>query len=234
MALSTRPVRERKPLSAERIELAALRLIERDGLVAFSTRKLAAMLRCEAMSIYHYFPSKAHLMDALIDRVIGEMPPPPPADLPWTERLDRLARDWRRVVTARPNLFVFVATHRLNTPKSMAWLNATLGLFAESGLSHEDGVRLFRAFGYYLMGAALDETSGYARGPSTVAPVPDAVMQRDYPHVVAAGRYFRPSEFERTIELGLALLLEGIARMIGERKPDAPHPLEVRRAAAGE
>ena len=36
--------RERQPLSKERIEDAALELIERDGLDAFSTRKLAAEL----------------------------------------------------------------------------------------------------------------------------------------------------------------------------------------------
>ena len=33
---------------------------------------------------------------------------------------------------------------------------------------------MFRTFGYYLNGAILDETAGYARGPSTVEPVPDA------------------------------------------------------------
>ncbi len=49
-----------------------LELIEADGLEAFSTRKLAAKLGCEAMSIYHYFPSKAHLMDALLDRLVGD------------------------------------------------------------------------------------------------------------------------------------------------------------------
>jgi AcrR family transcriptional regulator len=222
MALShEEPKGGRAPLSAERIEIEALALIEREGLAAFSTRKLAAALGCEAMSIYHYFPSKQHLMDALIDRVIGEMPPIPGPGLPWIERLEQLARDWRRVVTARPNLFVFVGTHRLNTPKCLVWLNSVLGLFAECGLTREDGVRLFRAFGYYLMGAALDETSGYARGPSTVAPTPPEIMARDFPNVAAAGRYFQSSEYDATFDLGLRLLLEGAARMIGERRRDA-------------
>jgi AcrR family transcriptional regulator len=63
---------QKEPLSAERIEQAALALIEIEGVEGFSTRKLAAELGCEAMSIYHYFPSKGHLMDALVDRVMGE------------------------------------------------------------------------------------------------------------------------------------------------------------------
>ncbi len=199
-----------KPLSKERIELAALKVIERDGLQAFSTRRLAAELRCEAMSIYHYFPSRGHLMDALVDRIVGEIPAPPPPDRPWRERIEQVARDWRTMTTSRPSLFVFLATHRLNTPVCLRWLEQTLALFADAGLDPESSVRMFRAFGYYLMGAGLDETAGYARGPSTVEPVPDDVMRRDFPGIVAAGRYFAAGQQEATFEHGLRLFLDGV------------------------
>ena len=49
------------------IESAALAVIERSGLADFSilhARRPA--LGCTAMSLYHYFPSKGHLMDALV------------------------------------------------------------------------------------------------------------------------------------------------------------------------
>lgn len=201
------------PLSRERIALTALELIEREGLGALSIRKLARALGCEAMSIYYYFPSKAHLMDALIDHVLDEMPALPDARLPWIERIRRLAYDWRRIVTKRPSLFVFVATHRLNTPKGLRWLDGVLGLCAEGGLDHEQAVRFFRAFGYYLMGSGLDETVGYTRGPSTVAPVPDEILARDYPNVAAAGRYFRAGEFDANFASGLEMLLDGVERL---------------------
>ncbi len=204
----------REPLSKERIELAALELIERDGLGAFSTRRLAQELRCEAMSIYHYFPSKSHLMDALADRVVAEIPPLPPKHLPWIDRVGIACRDYRAGLTKRPSLFIFMATFRMNTPTCLAYIDGIIGLFEEAGLGHEQAVRLFRAFGYYLAGAALDETAGYARGPSTAEPVPDEIMRRDFPHVVAAGRYFAPSEFDATFELGLDLLLAGAARLV--------------------
>ena len=77
----------REPLSTDRIEEAALELIERDGLDGFSTRKLAAELGCEAMSIYHYYPGKTHLLDALFDRVIGGLPADDPLR-PWRERME--------------------------------------------------------------------------------------------------------------------------------------------------
>lgn len=204
----------KEPLSRERIELAALELIEDEGLAAFSTRKLAARLGYEAMSIYHYFPSKGHLMDALIDHVVAEMAPMPDPALPWLERVRRLGRDVRRVATRRPSLFLFVATHRMNTPKALSWLDDCIALFEESGLPHEIAVRVFRSVSYYVMGAGLDETAGYARGPSTVEPLSDEVMAREFPHVTAAGRFFRPMDFDTTFELGWELMLTGIATLV--------------------
>ena len=58
---SRRP-RPREPLTRERIVEAALAVVEAEGLAAFSTRKLGERLGCEAMSIYHHFPSKQHLL----------------------------------------------------------------------------------------------------------------------------------------------------------------------------
>lgn len=202
----------REPLSRERIELAALDLIEEEGLAGFSTRKLAARLGCEAMSIYHYFPSKGHLMDALIDHVIDETTMPDPS-LPWIERLRLLGYEIRRAFTKRPRLFLFVGTHRMNTPKGLAFLNRVITMFEESGLDHEDSVRVFRAVSYYIMGAGLDETAGYSRGPSTVDPVPLETMRTQYPAVLNAGQFFKPADFDRTFALGWELMLSGIEQL---------------------
>lgn len=209
--------RKKQPLSKERIELSALDLIERDGLAGFSTRKLAAALRCEAMSIYYYFPSKGHLLDALVDRIISGMPPIPPADIPWRERIRIASAGWHKELTRWPGLFIYVSTHRLNTPVCLKWLDSVIGLFMQGGLTEEDAVRCFRSFGYYLMGAGLDETAGYARGPSTAEPVSDEVMERDFPNVVRAGPYFRSIEWQATFEVGLDLFLNGIERRAVDR-----------------
>jgi AcrR family transcriptional regulator len=209
----------KKPLSADRIGQVALALIETEGLEAFSIRKLAAELGCEAMSIYHYFPSKGHLMDALVDRVMGEeMEVLGPDPARWRKRIEASARQWRAMALKYPHFFGFLAMHRLNTPKALRWLDGILALFSSTGLSHETGVRMFRVLGYYLGGAMLDETQGYARGPSTVEPVPDDVMARDYPHVVLAGKWFQPAQWERTFELGLKVTLDGIERIVAEAK----------------
>lgn len=206
--------RQGETLSSERIEEAALDLIEREGLEAFSTRKLAAVLGCEAMSIYHYYPGKAHLLDAVFDRVVGSLPPDDPSRT-WRERVETLVFAYRDMAHRYPRFFPFIALHRHNTRAGLAWLERVLGVFSDAGLDTETGARFFRLVGYYVMGAALDETSGYAKGHSAAEPVPDPDIERDFPLVTAVNRYFRPAEHDATFRLGLGILLDRIEAMAG-------------------
>lgn len=201
--------RKREPLSAERIEMAALELIETEGLEAFSTRKLAARLGCEAMSIYHYFPSKAHLMDAVFDRVLSGIPKPDP-DLPWRDRLRKSMLEYRAMAHRYPRFFQFIALHRHNTRVGLALLESILRLVREGGVDTEKTARYFRAMSYFVVGAALDETSGYAQGPSAVDPVAEQDVAREFPTVAAVNRYFKPTEHQKTFDLGLDILLDSL------------------------
>ncbi|MER9541752.1 TetR/AcrR family transcriptional regulator [Mesorhizobium sp. M0437] len=211
MDTSIKKKRPRGRLSREMIEDAALKVIESEGLAGFSMRKLAAELGCEAMSIYHHFPSVAHLFEALVDRLIGSLEMPD-ADLPWRQRLRIAVQDFRRVAREHPAFATFLVTYRMNSPTCLTWLNGILGLFEAGGFGPQLGARLFRTTGYYLMGAILDETAGYAKGPSAVTIVSDEQLAQDFPKVAAAGRYFGTAEFDRTFDLGLDMLLDEMER----------------------
>ena len=64
--MTTAKVKQKRPaLSGERIATEAMALVDEGGIDALSFRTLAARLRCQAMSLYHYYPSKQHLIDAL-------------------------------------------------------------------------------------------------------------------------------------------------------------------------
>ncbi|WP_332764699.1 TetR/AcrR family transcriptional regulator [Phenylobacterium sp.] len=197
-------------LTADGIESAALALIEAEGVDGFSFRGLSKHLACEPMSLYHHYPSKAALMEALVDRVMGELRAPQPAG-PWRERLTQMAHDFRAMAWRRPAFFQFLALHRLNTAGGLRWLDGALAAFREAGLDEEAAARLFRVFGYYITGSALDETSGYGRGPSAVNPPDAAEIARLYPAVAAAAPWFAPNQMDTTFDMGLDLLLDGVA-----------------------
>jgi len=210
----------RAALSPEAIESAALELIERDGIGRFSTRRLAAELGCEAMSIYHYYPSKAHLLDALLDRVVATMELPS-SELRFDERIRAIALEFRAMAHRYPAFFQYMALHRMNTATALSFLDSVIGAFRDAGFDDEQAARLFRSFSYYVSGAALDETSGYAAGPSAAEPVADDVVARDYPSVAAVGPYFKRDHHERTFLTGLDILVDGIvARVPAAKRPD--------------
>ncbi len=207
----------REPLSRERIELAALDLIEHEGLEGFSTRKLGEALGCEAMSIYHHFPSKAHLLNALVDRLITGIAMPA-GDVDPIERIRRISYSYRRIGHRHPRLFPYVALYRMNSRSALGFLDQVIGMFRDAGLSEESTARLFRALSYYLTGAVLDETSGYAKGPSAVEPVSDQEIARDFPLVAMAGPYFRQQHFEDTFATGLKVILQAVRDAAGRTR----------------
>lgn len=199
-------------LSRDRIAAAALGLVDREGLLALSTRRLGGELGCEAMSVYHHFPSKAHLMDALLDLMLAEARVPAAHEGDWLERLRGAAHGFRAMALKHPKFFPFFAVHRLNTPSGVAYIDSIIGILRDAGFSDRDAARYFREIGYYLTGAALDETAGYAVGPSAAEPVSNATIVASFRHLAAVAPYFQPDHFRATFETGLEILLEGIKR----------------------
>src|SRR5262249_8705450 len=112
-----------------------------------------------------------------------------------------------------PRLYPLMAVHRMNTRVGVSKLDEVLGLFRAGGFDDAMAARMFRDFGYYITGAALAETAGYANGPSAAVPVSDVEIERDCPNRAAAAPYFKPQHFEETFRQGVELLLEGMARL---------------------
>jgi AcrR family transcriptional regulator len=203
------PARRAAPLNREVIVQAALALVDEGGLAAFSTRRLGERLRCEAMSIYHHFPSKQHLLDALVEHAIASVEVPPPG--PDNEaRLRALVHSYRAMARRWPALFPLVAVHRLNTPAGVRFIESIVALIdAVNGGDAERTARQFRAVGYYLVGAGLEETAGYAQGPSAAEPVSEAYIAEHCPHLVAVAPYFRPEHWDATFDYGIEALMRG-------------------------
>ena len=65
-------------LDMDQILTASLLLLDRDGAKAFNMRALAAELGSSAMTVYNYVPTKAALLEAVIDRVLEDIVPPSP------------------------------------------------------------------------------------------------------------------------------------------------------------
>jgi AcrR family transcriptional regulator len=196
----------RNPLNRERIEEAALRLVDREGLDGFSMRKLGRMLGVEAMSLYHHFPSQAHLLDALVDRLIASLPRPEEHPGTVEERLALAMRAYRALAQRHPRFFPYLVQHRFNSEPTLRFLEGMLGLFLEAGHPIEVAVPMFRVGGYFLAGCALEEN---VEVRSAAQPVSLEEQRQRFPKVYAAAPYFAGHRDE-AFELGLRLLVSNL------------------------
>lgn len=204
------PRRPRGPaLSAGRIVTTAMALVDEVGLEAFSFRSLAKQLGCQAMSIYHYFPSKAHLYEAMVDICIAEVLEFDDTG-PWQDRMRAAMATYRRMALRHPGFYLFMGTFRMNNRSGLGLLNVMLRIFEASGLDAEARARHFRILGYFLTGACIDETMGYAKGPSATVPVPADEARRDFPAIMAVGPYFGTDRHKLTFDAGIELIIAGI------------------------
>lgn len=89
-------------LSRETIINAAMELIDRDGLEAFSIRRLAQHLSVYPTALYWYVPNRNALLAEVITQVLsGITPDSGPA---WTDWLRRLFQNFRDAVRKHPNV----------------------------------------------------------------------------------------------------------------------------------
>ncbi len=193
-------------LSVPRILDEAISLIDSKGLEAFSFRILAGRLGCQAMSLYHYFPSKAHLYEALVDQLIAEAMEYDPSG-GWRDRYRSAAGAYRKMALRHPGMFLYFSGFRLNNHAGLGFLEGILRIFEDAGLEPEDRARHYRILGHYLVGSCLDQV---VKGPSATSPVPFEEARMAYPSLMAVGPYFAGDRQKDVFDAGIDLLIRGI------------------------
>jgi AcrR family transcriptional regulator len=196
--------RLRPPLSRGRIIAGALALIERDGLDAFSTRKLGAALGVEAMALYHHFPSKEELIDGLAEHLLT-LVVLPPETLPWGEWMRQVAMNYRHMALGHPHAFPILITRRYRARGSFAFFEANLRVLSAAGFTLREALRLTRTIGSFVNGLMLAEIAGRkspGRSGRMARPLP-----LDLPLVAKAAPYLNSAAMDGTFDYGLALIL---------------------------
>jgi AcrR family transcriptional regulator len=162
------------------------------------------------MSLYHYYPSQLDLLNALLDRLLGELQVPK-LGTP-VERLRAAAFSFRAIACRYP-AFVggFVLLHRFNTEVGLQVLQAMLEPFKDAGLEGEHAALRFRAWMHFMMGALLDESLGYTKGPGATRPLSEPEVGERFPLVAALGPYNKPPHHEVSFRFGIDAVLAGLS-----------------------
>lgn len=219
--------------SVDEVVLAAIAIADSEGLPALSMRRVAEALNLSPMSLYTYVPSKAELVDLMIDRAAAEIREPDAAAPGWRSRVEHLSRE-RWLSAQRHPWLSQVGSHRPPLgPNVLAKIEANLRAFAELGLGAIELNQLNGVVMDYVRGSAraaidaraTERESGvtdqqwWARNEVLLQGVLDPAV---YPAAVALGEAYKASgqpaiDHAATFEFGLQRVLDGIELFVANR-----------------
>src|ERR1700685_384234 len=213
-------------ITRELVLATALALIDRDGADALSMRRLGAALDRDPMILYRHAPGKAALLDGVVETMLAQLKVDP-ADPDWTAQLRGVARDYRALALAHPNVVPLLLTPPLATPLALRPrgtlrpLEDILALLTRAGFSGPDALHVYRAFLGFLNGHVLNELQELVENPDETddllrlglhrLPIGEFPLLRGLAHALAS--YDGAAELER----GLDILLTGLARTVVPR-----------------
>ncbi|MEV4642429.1 TetR/AcrR family transcriptional regulator [Actinoplanes sp. NPDC049548] len=208
-------------LSVQVIVDAALRLLDDKGPDAMSMRGIATELGVAPNALYTYFPDKAAVLRAVVDRLIGEHAVAALAatERPWRQRIHDLALELRAGLLRHPGAAGLVLGAPMDGPQALALGERLLDVLAEAGLDQDDAARASYLVIVYLLGfvaleaAEVDPTRPAPPEDERVASRQagfDAVSAAEYPRTAASAgtmaRYITTEQFA----WGLDRLLDGL------------------------
>jgi AcrR family transcriptional regulator len=146
-------------LSREEVLDATLVLAQERGLDAVTMREVARRLGVTPMALYHHVGDKRGLLDALVERLLAELPIPDPR-LPWTERLQALAASLRATARRHPDAFLMLFQRPAATPGALARRDAVYAALRDAGVPESLVPRVERLLSTFVLGFAASEAGG--------------------------------------------------------------------------
>jgi len=208
--------KQREKLSRDRIVETALRIMDTEGLDAVTMRRVGRELGVEAMSLYNHVRDKDDLLDGIRAYVLSQFEDPG-TEGPWEERARRGARSWREALRAHPNTLILISESKgpSTSVDSMRPTEIALRLLTEIGLSEDETVKAFCAFGGYIVGFVLFEVGVmHTSGPAADAPGPEQVLASlpvdEFPCFTSSLPYLMQGDIDERFEYGLDLMLAGL------------------------
>jgi AcrR family transcriptional regulator len=225
---------ERKPavpgsrlgLSRERILAGALNLLDREGLDAFSMRRLAEELEVGTMTIYGYFRSRDELLDAVVDaggRAIAEAISQADGGGSWKARVRELMLRIRQRHLEHPAIVELRFKRPLLSPGALSVTEVAMSILREAGFGKRQAAEAYRilfifTFGFSAFGPEPGSTIDRDRSLAALGALPPD----QYPTLVdAAGEASETMADQRVYELGLDVLLDGLERRRDNRAESA-------------
>lgn len=212
-------------LTPDAVVSAAIGVADRRGLTALTMRSLARELGVEAMSLYHHFAGKEALLDAMVDRVYGEIALPE-AGQDWREGFRARSLSVRSVLRRHPWALPLLESRRAPGPATLAYHDANVACLRAAGFPPRLLAHAYAVIDAYVLGFVLQEaTLPFDSGPEAAAMIaeePFGPALTAFPHMAWFAReiVLEPGyTFEREFEPGLVLVLDALDALRARAEP---------------
>src|SRR3954465_514118 len=160
-ALGGRRRGPRRALTEDEILNAALTLLDSGGPEAASLRGIAARVGVAPNAVYTYFPDKAAVIKALVERLLGEVDHDVFADRerPWRHRVQALALDLRARLSAHPGAVSLMIGGPMDGANALALNERLLELLRDAGLDRTQAAQASYLLIVYVFGSVALEVA---------------------------------------------------------------------------
>lgn len=198
-------------LSREQVVLTAERVVRTDGFEQLTIRRLANELDVAPMALYRHVRDKDDLLDEVVDRMLARRWRPRSSQDDWSAWMTEAARRMRSFLVSEPAAMHVYLRHPVVQPSAIARMEATLQVLSDAGFDAESANKAFAAVHTYTIGFAALEASR-ARHYRRNSERPQELRDLEQ----------RLSSFtsDAQFDVGLAYLLDGIARSRYARSPE--------------
>lgn len=195
---------------------AALAVAADRGLDALSMRAVAQRVGVTPMALYGYFASKDELLDAVVGRLLEEIPPTPPG-LGWRETLQHLAYGLRSVARRYPAVLPVLLTRPAVSPGALRVVDVVYRALLDAGVPPGQVARVERMFSTFAIGHLLSEVSGRFGGGTLDPRARRAQLPPDTlpGHRVVGDHLDRPVDWDDEFLANLRDLCDLVAALAG-------------------
>lgn len=204
-----------RKFTRDRLQAAALALVDEHGLAGLTMRSLAAALGTGPMTIYNYVDGREGLEQLVTEAVMAEVRWAADPSGDWGEEVLAVAEGMWRAVRAHPHAIPLILTRRSVDLATLTPAEALLGALARGGRSGAELLVAFRTVSAFVTGFAQAELVGAlsrARDEDTTA-ITDRVAElpvERFPNLIEIAHVAARSDPEAEFRAGLHLILAGL------------------------
>lgn len=211
----------RPPIPVNRIVDSALQVIDEQGLDGLSMRSLAKHLNSSTATLYRHFPTRAALVQSMIDRVLGEVDVDGTnyRDLDWRQGCEKISHGIFDAFRRHRQTALLLADHTPVGPNAAAVRERTLAVLIDGGFEVTVAARSGAMIGHLILGFAIQYGGERETTDADREAFRKAIHGMDlsrFPATAAVKQArWRPTTVDQEFEFALQMVLDGLSQLRG-------------------